>query len=529
MEALMIKNYDYIVVGAGSSGAVVATKLSESGLHQVLLLEAGGADTKAEIHVPFYHTKLFKTEVDWLYYTEPEPHLNYRRIYWPRGKVLGGSSCLNFMIALRGHPYDFNLWAELGNLEWSYAKVLPYFKKMENHFSGASEYHGVGGPLNITRLKCVNPLTPIFIEAAVSSGISRTEDHNGATMEGVDYVQVSQKDGRRSSVARAYLEPAKMRSNLTIKTHAHATKILIENHCAKGVSFKHEGKLEKAFANAEVILCGGAINSPQLLMLSGIGPAQHLKAIEIPLVLDLPGVGQNLQDHFFVPINYHCKKPVSLANADLAENQDIYISSHDGPLTSNLVEATALVKTSPSLPAPDIAINMIPNYFQDYGFKTYDGHAFTLSTQLRKTESVGQLTLFSNDPLAPPRLQANYLSKKEELKALIHGIRLSRRIVQESSFDPFRGSELYPGHRIQSDQEISEYIQNHGQTEFHPLGTCKMGKDSMAVVEQNLKVKGIKGLRVADASIIPSELTSTPNLTCIMIGERAAEFILTGN
>jgi choline dehydrogenase len=520
--------YDYIVIGSGSAGAVVASRLSEDKTNQVLLLEVGGRDTKAEIHVPFYHPKLLKTDVDWFYYTEPEPHLNFRRIYWPRGKVLGGCSSCNFMIVQRGHRDDFDRWDQLGNKGWSYADILPTLKKMENHFSGTSEYHGVGGPVNVTRLKCVNPLSHLYLEAAVASGIARTDDQNGPLLDGADYVQVSQKDGQRSSVVKGYLEPARERKNLTVKTQAYVTRLLVEKGRAEGVSYLKDGEIKKAQASREVILCGGTINSPQLLMLSGIGPADHLKSLGIPVVQELPGVGQNLQDHFLTPVNYHCTQPVSLANAEIAENRDLYMSSHDGPLTSNLVEAIAFYKTRTGLKTPDVVLNFIPNFFQDYGFRNYDGHAFTVSVNLRQTESKGQITLASNDPFASPRIQVNYLSQGSEVKSLIQGIRFAREIIRNKAFDPYRGIEIFPGDSIQTDQEISDYIRSRGHTEFHPVSTCKMGNDAMAVVDSRLRVRGVEGLRVADASVFPAETISATNITTIMIGERAAAMIREG-
>jgi choline dehydrogenase len=522
------ETYDYIIVGSGSAGAVIASRLSEKADLKVLLLEAGGPDTRAEIHVPFYATKLFKTRLDWAYYTEEEPHLNFRRIYWPRGKVLGGSSSSNFMTVQRGHPHDFDRWCELGNSEWSFSKLLPYYKKLENHFSGPSEYHGVGGPVNVARLKCINPLTHVYLEAAVEAGFSRTHDHNGAHPDGVDHVQVTQKGGRRWSVVDGYLTPARGRQNLTIKTHAPVTSLMIDKKRVRGVTCVQDGKVLQIFASREVILCGGVINSPQLLMLSGIGPADPLKSLGIPIVLDLPGVGQNLQDHFLVPINYHCKKPISLANAELAENQDIYMSSRDGPLTSNQVEGVNIVKTDPTLPVSDLSINFVPNYFLDYGFKSYDAHAFNFYTTLRRAESVGDLTLFSKNPFAPPRVRANYLSKSNELKTLLKGVKIVREIAHAKPFAPYRGSELDPGKSAQTESAIADYIRNRGQSEFHPVGTCKMGNDPLAVVDQQLRVRGIEGLRVADASIFPTQISVAANITVIMIGEKAAAMISKG-
>jgi choline dehydrogenase len=521
----MVDSYDYIVIGAGSAGAPLAARLSEDRSRRVLLLEAGPSDAKAEIHVPFFHTRLFKTDVDWDYYTEPVAELANRRVYWPRGKVLGGCSSCNFMIALRGHPADFDHWASLGNDGWDYASLLPFFRRLENHYSGDSEYHGAGGPVNVARLRCVNPITDAFVEAAGSVGIPRSEDHNGETFDGVDYVQVSQRDGRRGSVALSYLHPAHDRENLVIATHAQGTRIAVEHGRAREVTYLRDGAEHRARAAAEIVLSGGSINSAQLLLLSGIGPADELRALGIPVVHDLPGVGRGMRDHFIVPLNYHCRRPVSLANAELAENQDIYVSSHDGPLTSSLVEATAAVKTSTSLRSADLALNIIPNYFLDYGFRTYDGHAFAITVNLRSSQSTGSITLTSADPTAPPRITMDYLSTQSERDTLLHGIDLAREIAAAAALGPFRGSELDPGRAANTAEAVMDYVRAFGQTEFHPVSTCRMGSDDGAVVDSQLRVRGLEGLRIADASVMPSEISSPTNLASIMIGERAADLI----
>jgi len=524
----MRDRFDYIVVGSGSAGAAVAGRLAEDPSRTVLLLEAGGPDTKAEIHVPFFHTRLLKSDVDWFYYTEPEPRLGHRRIYWPRGKVLGGCSSCNFMIVLRGHAADYDRWAALGNAGWDYASVLPFFRKLENFHAGASAYHGVGGPVNVTRLRCVNPITHAFVDAAVSQGIARCEDHNGAVFEGVDYVQVSQRDGRRSSVVRGYLDAARRRANFTLVTRAQATRVTVHGRRATGVEYVADGRAHVAHADHEIVVCAGAIASPQLLLLSGIGPADELRALGIPVVHELPGVGRGLRDHFIVPLNYHCRQPVSLANAELAENQDLFMSSGDGPLTSSLVEATAAVKTDASLASPDVAINCIPHYFLDYGFRTYDGHAFAITVNLRQAESTGSVSLHSADPLAPPRLRANYLSMDSEWETVMRGVELARAVAHDGALAAFRGSELGLGRRGGEREAVAAYVREFGQTEFHPVGSCRMGADAMAVVDAELRVRGLEGLRVADASVMPADLSSPTNVACIMIGERAADFITRG-
>ena len=522
----MPERFDHVVVGAGSAGAALAARLSEDPARRVLLLEAGGPDTKAEIEVPFLHTRLLKSDVDWFHYTEPEAQLGHRRIYWPRGKVLGGCSSCNFMIVLRGHAADYERWAALGNAGWDFASVLPVFRRMENFHAGASTYHGVGGPVDVARLRCVNPLTHAFVQAAVDQGVPRSNDHNGAAFEGVDYVQVSQRDGRRSSVVRGYLDPARARANLTVTPRAHATRIVVQNRRAVAVEYRVGNEARIAQADGDIVLSAGAIGSPHLLLLSGIGPADALRAAGVAVVHDLPGVGQGLRDHFIVPVNYHCRKPVSLANAELAENQDVYMSSRDGPLTSTLVEATSALRVDAASPSPDLAINFIPHYFVDYGFRTYDGHAFTLTVNLRQARSTGSITLQAADPLAAPRMSANYLADESEWRTVLRGIEMAREIAHGAALAEFRGSELGPGRLATTREALAAYVRDVGQTEFHPVGTCRMGADPLAVVDAQLRVHGIERLRVADASVMPADLSSPTNIATIMIGERAADFLM---
>ncbi len=517
--------YDYVIVGAGSAGCVLANRLSEDPGVRVLLLEAGGPDRKQEIHIPAAFAKLFKTPYDWAYETEPQAHLGNRRLYWPRGKMLGGTSSMNAMMYIRGHRADYDGWRDQGNQGWSFAEVLPYFKKSEHEERGASEYHGIGGPLNVADLRTVNPLTRAFLAAAGEIGLPATDDFNGPTLEGMSLTQVTQKQGKRHSTATAYLKPALGRPNLTVLTGAQATRILFEGKRAVGVAYQQNGKEEQARAAREVILSGGAINSPQLLLLSGIGPAAQLMALGVPVVHDLPGVGQNLQDHLVAITAHSCTQPVTLASAEKLNHILSFLLFKNGPLTSNVAEAAGFLKTRPTLPAPDLEMIFAPVYFIEHGFSNPPGHGFSIGAILLQPESRGSITLRSSDPLAPPAIQPNYLSTPADSKTLIEGVKLARRIAQAAAFAAYRGEEVVPGPNAKTDQAIAEQIRQHAQTLYHPVGTCKMGRDPLAVVDEYLRVRGVEGLRVVDASVMPTVPRGHTNAPTIMIAEKAADFI----
>ena len=517
--------YDYVVIGAGSAGCVIASRLTEDPNTTVLLLEAGGPDDREEIHIPAAFPQLFKTECDWGYYTEPQPHLNNRSLFWPRGKMLGGTSSHNAMIYIRGHRYIFDRWAEAGNEGWGYEDILPLFKKSQNQERGASEHHGVGGPLNVADLRDTNPLSCAFVDACVENGFTRNDDFNGPEQEGVGYYQVTQKDGRRCSTATAFLRPAMERPNLTIETHAMVTRLLFEGARVVGVAYTQNGEAKEVNADNEVILSGGAINSPQLLLLSGVGPAAQLEALGIPVVADLPGVGQNLQDHLLVVLNYECTEPISLATANSAAALLEYQHFRKGPLSSNVAEAGGYLKTRPDLPLPDLQFVFLPTYFMDHGFVQPEGHGFALVPFLLLPESRGNLSLRSRDPLEHPLIQPNYLDSEADMQLLVEGVKILRPLAQTKAFAPFVGKEVEPGPQVQSDEEIREFIRNKVETNYHPVGTCKMGGDSMAVVDPQLRVRGIQGLRVADASIMPLITNGNTNAPSIMIGEKAADMI----
>ncbi len=517
--------YDYVIVGAGSAGCVLANRLTGDPPISVLLLEAGGPDNKQEISIPAAFSKLFKTPYDWAYFTEEQPHLNKRKLYWPRGKTLGGSSSINAMVYIRGNRRDYDEWHELGNEGWSFTDVLPYFKKAENQERGASAEHGVGGPLNVADLRTVNPLSRAFVEAGVEIGLPRNNDFNGPEQEGVGLYQVTQKQGVRFSAATAYLKPAQKRSNLTVQTNAHVTGLLMEKTRVLGVTYVRDGKTEQVRVNKEVLLCGGTINSPQVLLLSGIGPADHLKSLGISVNVDLPGVGQNLQDHLAIGVAYACTQPISLASAESIGNLLNYLLFKKGPLTSNVAEAGGFVKTQPDLRTPDLQLHFGPVYFRDHGLTKPEGHGFTLGLTPLHPQSKGSIMLHSSDPFAPPAIQANYLASEADMQVMVEGVKLARRLAQTKAFAPFRGAEDQSGSQAQSDEAIAEYIRNTVETLYHPVGTCKMGNDAHAVVDAQLRVRGIEGLRVVDASIIPTIVSGNTNAPTIMIAEKAADLI----
>ena len=517
--------YDYIIVGAGSAGCVLANRLSEDPAVKVLLLEAGGPDTKREIHTPVAFSRLFQTPCDWTYFTEAEPQLENRKLYWPRGKVLGGSSSINAMIYIRGNRKDYDRWSELGNPGWSFAEVLPYFKKSQNQERGASEYHGVGGPLNVSDLRCVNPLSEAFVEAAVQAGFTRNSDFNAGVQEGFGLYQVTQQNGRRHSAADAFLRPAQSRPNLKVITTAHASGILFERKRATGVSFHIEEGSRQEHAAREVIVCCGAIGSPQLLMLSGIGPAAHLRQFHIPVVCDLPGVGKNLQDHPSVGLIYLCLAPITLLNTTKLSSILRYLCFKDGPLTSNVGEAGGFVKTSASAGTPDIQFHFGPGYFKSHGLEAIQEHAFSFGPTLVRPSSVGSITLRSSNPLDAPRIQANYFSDSRDLDAMVEGIKITRAIGRSPALAKYRGKELHPGEDVQTDAGFRDYARKIAETLYHPVGTCKMGNDPEAVVDAELRVRGVEGLRVVDASIMPVVPGGNTNAPTIMVAEKAADFI----
>jgi len=517
--------YDYVIVGAGSAGCVLANRLTEDPATTVLLIEAGGPDEAQEIHIPAAFSTLFKTPLDWAYETEEQAHLHNRRMYWPRGKVLGGSSSINAMVYIRGNRRDYDHWGELGNEGWSYSDVLPYFKKAENEERGASAYHGTGGPLNVSDHRTLNPLSRAFVEAGVEAGLPLTEDFNGAEQDGVGFYQVTQRQGLRHSAAVGYLHPVLGRPNLTLQTNALVTNVVFEGKRAVGVAYVHNGEKQQVTANKEVILSGGAINSPQLLLLSGVGPADQLKALGIAVVADLAGVGQNLQDHPAAAVLYSTKQPISLAHAMEPENLQNFVENKLGPLTSNVAEAGAFIRTQDGLPMPDLQYHFAPAYFLNHGFTVLEGDGYTIGPCMLHPRSRGYIALRSTDPTEAPIIQPNYFEDESDLQALVEGIKVARKIGETGAFASFRHEETYPGPQVQSDEEIADFIRTHAETLYHPVGTCKMGNDAMAVVDAHLRVRGVEGLRVIDASIMPTVVGGNTNAPTIMIAEKAADLI----
>lgn len=518
-------SFDYIIVGAGSAGCALAARLTEDPQTRVLLLEAGGRDTAKEVHIPAAFSKLYKTEVDWNYSTEPEPCLYNRRLYWPRGKMLGGSSSMNAMIYVRGNRLDYDFWASLGNSAWGFDDVLPYFKKSQMQERGASEHHGTRGPIHVSDLRYVNPLTRAFLFAANDLGVPANSDFNGATQDGAGLYQVTQKNGSRHSAADAYLEPALHRKNLKIVTGAHSTRVLLEAQRAVGVEYLHDGATVEVRAEREVILAGGTINSPQLLMLSGIGPADELRRVGVSAIHDLPGVGKNLQDHPMVSVGYLCTKPVSMATAESIPNFLRYLVFKRGPLVSNVAEAGLFLRTRAQLDVPDLQLLFGPAYYVNHGLTPRKEHCFGFGPTLVTPESRGSISLKSTNPLDAPAIRANYLSTDADMRVIIEGVKLSRRLAHTKPFAQYRGAELHPGTQAQNDEEIVQFIRAEAQTLYHPVGTCKMGNDPMAVVDDQLRVHGIEALRVVDASIMPRIIAGNTNAPTIMIAEKAADMI----
>jgi choline dehydrogenase len=522
--------YDYIIVGAGSAGSVLANRLSARPEIKVLLLEAGGSDKSLYVRMPAGIASLAGPRFNWGYETAPQAAMKGRRMYWPRGRLIGGSSSVNAMVYMRGQPADYDHWRQLGNAGWSYADVLPWFKKAERNERLHDEFHGSDGPLNVAERPYTNPLSHAFVEAGQQAGLPFNPDFNGATQLGVGLFQVTQKNGRRWSAASAYLHPAAARENLTVVTKAQATRVLIEKGRAVGVEYARGRKRRTARATREVVLAGGAINSPQLLLLSGIGPAAELRTLGVRVALDLPGVGKNLQDHLNVNIVRRAKrgstldgKSRGLAPIGVALEFLLYGT---GPGTSNVAEAGAFAMSGLGAATPDIQYHFIPAQVVDHARTIMDGDGVTLHSCCLRPQSRGEIRLASSDPLAPPIMDPNYLAAGYDLKILIDGLRKGREILAAPAFKPWLQEERIPGAAVQSDAELEDFIRASAETEYHPVGTCKMGSDAMAVVDEALRVRGVERLRVIDASIMPTVVSGNTNAPVIMIAEKAADMML---
>jgi choline dehydrogenase len=520
--------YDFIVVGGGSAGCVVANRLSEDPAARVLLIEAGRDERRREISIPAAWPRLFNTRCDWAFFTEPNRHMHDRRLFAPRGKALGGSSAINAMMYVRGHRADFDEWAMAGNPGWSYDEVLPYFTRSEANSRGGSQYHGADGPLPVTDQDSPNPLSLAFVEAAVEAGIARNDDVNGAEQDGAGLVQVNIRDGRRCSAADAFLRPIRGRRNLSVVTGVHALQILFEGRRASGVRCWRNGREDRAFASREIVVCGGAFGSPQLLMLSGIGPADELIRHGIPVIQDLPGVGQNLQDHPAGTVQVRCSQPVSLLAAESPAQVLKYVLFRRGMLTSNGGEAVAFVRTRSGLDAPDVEIIFLPVLWHDEGFTPAREHGFSMAVMLLCPRSRGAVTLRSADPMQPPVIDSNHLSDpgEEDLATIVQGVRIARRIAAASPLARVSSVEIAPGREALTYAAVAESIRRRGQTIYHPVGTCKMGLDTMSVVDPALRVHGVDNLRVIDASIMPTITRGHTHAPAVMIAERGAALVL---
>jgi choline dehydrogenase len=520
--------FDYIIVGAGSAGCVLANRLSENKDCKVLLIEAGSSDWNPLIHMPAGIAKLVNIKsLNWNYNTEPEPHLNNRKMYWPRGKVLGGSSSINAMCYCRGHKKDYDLWQSLGNDRWSYEDVLPYFIRSENNHRIKNQYHGNSGPLNVSDLKHHNTLSDTFLSACQQKGYNITNDFNGEHQRGFGFYQVTQNNGSRNSSAQAYLSPVKSRDNLTIWTKTYCQKITLKGNKATGVEVIRKGKIIHVNASQEVLLSGGALNSPHLLMLSGIGEAQHLEQHEIKVKQNLKGVGQNLQDHLDVCLVQRCSKNITYDRLNELKAGLQYMLFKSGPATSNVAETGGFLKTDLNNEEwPDLQFHFVPAILDDHGRAKTKGNGYTLHMCYLRPESRGRLELASNNPMQPIKIFANYLSEKNDFKYMAKGFEIQREIFSAAAFDEYRQPEIFPGDGITSEEDIKQFIQNKAESIYHPVGTCKMGTDEMAVVDNELKVQGVENLRVIDASIMPNLVSGNTNAPTIMIAEKISDVIL---
>ena len=527
--------YDYIIIGAGSAGCVLANRLSEDPGVKVLLLEAGSRDWHPFIHMPAGLAKLAGNKrLNWDYNTAPEPQLDNRVLWWPRGKVLGGSSSINAMCYVRGVADDYDGWAAQGAEGWDWNAVLPYFKRAERNEHGGDALHGGEGPLDVSDLRYVNPLSQAFVAAGEQAGYPRNDDFNGPQQQGFGLYQVTQRNGARCSSAVAYLDPAKARPNLTVQTGAMVSRITFDGSAstsrrANGVVYSAFGKAFHQPAAREVILCGGAINSPQLLLLSGIGPAAQLRRLGIQLVADAPDVGEHLQDHLDISTLQHSTQSVTYDRlSDLRVAFDYYLRGHRGPGTSNIAEGGAFVRSrfAPDVRA-DIQLHFIPAMLDDHGRHRLKGDGYTLHACFLHPRSRGRIALVSNRASDKPRIEGNYLSDTEgfDLKMMIECAKLSRELLAQKAFDAYRGAPIFPARSDLSDSELIAFIRAKAETVYHPVGTCRMGSDDKSVIDPQLRVRGVDGLRVVDASVMPTPPTGNTNAPTIMIAERAADLI----
>ena len=523
-------SFDYVIVGGGSAGCVLANRLSES--HSVLLLEAGPSDRALKVRMPAATAITIRDESrNWHYETEPQKRLNGRKLIWPRGRMLGGCSAHNLMVMVRGNARDYDLWRQAGCEGWSYSNVLPYFKRAESRALGTDDYHGGDGPVHTTRANDSNVLQAVFLEAGQQAGFPYTEDFNSSQQEGVGWFDLNIYHGNRWDTGRAYIWPIGSRPNLTVQLLAFSTRVLFEGSRAIGVEYECNGRIEKCFASREVVVSAGAINSPQLLLLSGLGPNEELSGFDIPVVADLPGVGKNLQDHLDLAVQQECTKPVSLhSHTPLHRRVAVgleWLLTGRGPGATGHSETGAFIRTDNSIETPDIQNHFMPMSIKR-GNLWPDQHSYQVNMCQLRQDTRGYLALRSRNPKEHPLIEPNYLQTDHDVRVMREGVKITREILAQPAFDEFRGAEISPGSDQNTDAAIDAYVRDTSQTCYHPCGTCKMGADSddYAVVDANLRVRGIDGLRVVDASIMPNVVSGNLNAPTIMIAEKAADMIL---
>jgi len=529
---VQVNRYDYIVIGAGTAGCVLANRLTENGRYSVLLLEAGPRDNYLWIHIPIGYAKtMFHKVYNWGFYTEPEPMMNNRQVYWPRGRGLGGSSSINGLIYIRGQHQDYDHWAALGNAGWGWRDVQPYFIKCEGNSRGAGEFHGGNGPLACSDIVERHPLMDAIIAGANELGVPRNDDFNGARQEGVGYYQLFTRKGWRCSTATGYLKPARRRANLRVETGAQATSLVMEGARAGGVRYRQHGAEREARAAREVILSAGALQSPQLLQLSGIGSAPFLQSHGISVVRDLPGVGENLQDHLQARVMYKVRQPITINDDLMSVRRRIgmgwkWLVRRTGPLAIGINYGGMFTRALPQAATPDIQFHFAALSAEMAGAQTHPWSGCTFSVcQLRPT-SRGTVMIKSRDAFAPPAMRPNYLSTEFDCRTMIEGVKVARRLARTRALSELIGDEYRPGAGAKGDDEILEFVRNYGATIFHPVGTCKMGTDPLAVVDTRLKVHGVAGLRVVDASIMPTLVSGNTAAPVVMIAEKAADMVL---
>lgn len=519
---------DVIIVGAGSAGCVLANRLSADPARRVLLLEAGGNGNTLTHRIPAAFPRLFRKDTDWALETEPEEGLCGRRMYWPRGRMLGGSSAMNAMLWMRGHPEDYDAWAAAGCDGWGWRDVLPALQRAEGHRAATGGHVGRDGPMTIDRQRSPSPLTRAWLEAAMERGFPLRDDLNLGSGEGVGLLHVSQRRGERESAATAYLRPASSRPNLSVRTGVRVLRVAFDGPRAAGVEVRLASGATEWIAAGQVILSAGAVHSPHLLLHSGIGPGPQLRAAGLPVRMDLPGVGQNLQDHLVAGIGIRSRLPVSLVAAERPWRLLQWLVTRNGPLTSPVAEGAGYLRSHPSVSRPDLELLFAPSFFADHGFANPPGHGYTLGVVLLRPESRGSITLHGDDPLAAPVIRAGYLDHPDDLPRLVAGLDTCRQIASASAFDRWRGEEVLPGPAAATAKQLAAHICATAQTLYHPVGTCAMGTSHESVVSADLRVHGVERLRVIDASVMPTIISGHTNAPTIMIAERGAEFVMRG-